>query len=231
MPLSQIQIIQSLGEALQWLKKEIEWKTQLQELRHLTGRIGELYVALITRGQMSPEINQRGYDVVSETGEKISVKTTTVFPAGHVQFNVNTLSEVNRVIIIYISGVGGNEDDDEISIKILFDGSKAQAEKLIDPHGQIPFARLRQADAQAQDIKVSSEAKYKNFCIQELENGSIRVLEGNQIANIVKPMLRRIAVDLNIEVISPSDIEYTTRQLGMRLIRHINMASPHEHLE
>lgn len=43
------------------------------ELRPLTGRIGELYVAMITRGQMALATNQKGGDVVSALGERISV--------------------------------------------------------------------------------------------------------------------------------------------------------------
>src|SRR6218665_3050245 len=63
--LTQVQIIQSLAEALSWFEKEISWGVSLGELRHLTGRIGELYAAMITRGQMTLDTNQRGYDVVS----------------------------------------------------------------------------------------------------------------------------------------------------------------------
>jgi hypothetical protein len=77
MALSQTQIIQSLAEALNWFEKEIEWGVKPAELNHLTGRIGELYAAMITRGQMALETNQKGYDVVSAENQKISVKTFT----------------------------------------------------------------------------------------------------------------------------------------------------------
>lgn len=40
----------------------------IAELRHLTGRIGELDVAMMTLGQLADSVNQRGYDVVSSTG-------------------------------------------------------------------------------------------------------------------------------------------------------------------
>ena len=63
--LTQVQIIQSLAEALSWFEKELSWGVAPAEMNHLTGRIGELYVAMITRGQMALETNQRGYDVVS----------------------------------------------------------------------------------------------------------------------------------------------------------------------
>ncbi len=74
MALTQMQLIQSLGEALAWFEREINWGVPATELRHLCGRIGELYVAMITNGQMATQVNQRGYDVVSAAGERISVK-------------------------------------------------------------------------------------------------------------------------------------------------------------
>jgi hypothetical protein len=59
MALSQTQIIQSLAESLGWFEKELEWGVAPAELYHLTGRIGELYAAMITRGQMALQTNQR----------------------------------------------------------------------------------------------------------------------------------------------------------------------------
>ena len=53
MTMSQVQIIQSLGEALTWFEKELNWGVPQAELWHLSGRIGELYAAMITRGQMA----------------------------------------------------------------------------------------------------------------------------------------------------------------------------------
>ncbi|KOX58810.1 hypothetical protein ADL19_06720 [Streptomyces purpurogeneiscleroticus] len=41
MPLSQVQIIRSLGEALAWFERELVWGVPPAELRHLTGRIQE----------------------------------------------------------------------------------------------------------------------------------------------------------------------------------------------
>ena len=60
MALTQMQIIQSLDEAMSWLERELSWDVPPTELRHLTGRIGELYAALITNGRMATEVNQAG---------------------------------------------------------------------------------------------------------------------------------------------------------------------------
>ncbi|MBQ4832585.1 hypothetical protein J8L70_04960 [Pseudoalteromonas sp. MMG010] len=115
MALSQMQIIQSLGEAMSWLERELSWGVPATELRHLTGTIGELYTALITNGRMATEVNQAGYDVVSGTGERISVKTTgRMHTSGHISFNTNTLELVDRIIILRVN-------TDEMQFETLLD--------------------------------------------------------------------------------------------------------------
>ena len=104
MALTQMQIIRSLGEAMAWFERELQWGVPATELRHLSGRIGELYAALITNGQMANEVNQQGYDVVSSDGDRISVKTTAVIgSSGHIAFNPNTLDKVDRIVILRIN--------------------------------------------------------------------------------------------------------------------------------
>ena len=114
MSLSQTQIIRSLGEALQWFEKELAWRAPIAELRHLTGRIGELYAAMITRGQMATAVNQAGYDVVSAEGDRISVKTFT--SSTRINFNAATLNQATRVMILQIV-----LDENEPSISEVLD--------------------------------------------------------------------------------------------------------------
>ena len=115
--MNQVQINRSLGEALTWFQKELSWGVPAAELRHLTGRIGELYAAMITRGEMALGTNQRGYDVVSAENERISVKTFT--SSTHVNFRESTFDQVDRVMILKI-----DVDGCEASIKCVFDGLK-----------------------------------------------------------------------------------------------------------
>src|SRR5690606_4339139 len=130
MALSQIEIIKSLGRALEWMEKELSWGSPVAELRHLTGRIGELYVAMITQGQLADSVNQRGYDVISSEGQNISVKTIT--SSNHVAFNRNTIIEVDRIIIVRI-----NTEDMQIEIledfnkDLLFEKLKERDQKFI----------------------------------------------------------------------------------------------------
>lgn len=76
MVLTQLQMIQSLGESVSYCERELNWGVPPTELTNLSGSIGELYAAFITNGQMSNSVNQNGYDVVSQLDERMSVKTT-----------------------------------------------------------------------------------------------------------------------------------------------------------
>jgi len=125
MALTQMQIIQSLGEAMAWFERELQWGVPATELRHLSGRIGELYTALITNGQMATEVNQKGYDVVSSAGERISVKTTAMMKSsGHISFNPNTLDKVDRVVILRIN-------TEEMQIETLLNNTVNEARELM----------------------------------------------------------------------------------------------------
>jgi len=121
MALTQMQIIQSLGEAMSWLERELSWGANPAELRHLMGRIGELYVAMYTNGNLAEHVNEKGYDVVTKDNERISVKTTTRMSGqGHVSFNPNTLKFVDRVIILRFNA-------EEMELEILFDKAVEEA--------------------------------------------------------------------------------------------------------
>lgn len=81
--------------------------------------------ALITNGRMATEVNQAGYDVVSSTGERISVKTTgRMHTGGHISFNTNTLALVDRIIILRIN-------TDEMQVETLLDMPVEQARLLM----------------------------------------------------------------------------------------------------
>lgn len=70
---------------------------------------------MITRGQMALKTNQRGYDVVSASNERISVKTITT--SSHVSFKISTFDLVDRVMISRV-----NVDDEMgISVEALLD--------------------------------------------------------------------------------------------------------------
>ncbi|MFH4150990.1 hypothetical protein WAI81_20290, partial [Acinetobacter baumannii] len=66
----------------------------------------------MTLGQLADSVNQRGYDVVSSTGQRISVKTVTT--ASHVDFNLKTIELVDRIIVLRIN-------PEDLCIEVVYD--------------------------------------------------------------------------------------------------------------
>jgi len=219
MALTQMQLIQSLGEALTWFKRELDWGVAPTELRHLCGRIGELYAALITNGRMALEVNQRGYDVVGASGEHISVKTTAmVGNAGHVAFNPNSLDQVDRVIILRIN-------TEEMQVETLLNAPVEEAKLLMSPTIAgtrcIPLSRLVKRVKPRDEIKTAREVTHLGYRIRELETGTIEAEKDGVSLTPVKPVLREIAAGLGVSLVNGNGNTLTTRQLGSEVIDSI----------
>ncbi|CAJ1892508.1 DUF6998 domain-containing protein [Aeromonas caviae] len=229
MSLSQFQIIQSLGKSLEWLQQELLWGVSAQELSHLTGRIGELYTAMYTYGQMALENNQHGYDVISSDGERISVKTITT--SNHVSFTKSTLSYVDRIVILEINTT-------DLEINILVDSKKedllpllknTNGKKLSYSLGNKTRSKDGMKSSKTREIKPLSEMEvreevcYKNHIIRQYENGTIEVLTDGISEKITKPMLIVIAKELNISPINSAGSKMNTRQLGDKIIKNIKV--------
>jgi len=212
-----MQIIQSLGEAMTWFERELSWGVPPTELRHLCGRIGELYVALITNGQMATEVNQRGYDVVGSDGQRISVKTTAMMgTTGHVSFNMNSLDQVDRIIVLRVN-------TEEMQVETLYDALKIEAEKLMGSaragRCDLPLSRLLRPKTTCHDIPVLRQVTLGDYLVRELESGTIEVEHQGQPIVPVKPLLRQLATCLNLPLINSNGNEFNTRQLGSQIIR------------
>jgi hypothetical protein len=216
--LSQVQIIRSLADALAWFEKEISWGVDPAELRHLTGRIGELYAAMITRGQMALAVNQRGYDVVGADGQKISVKTVT--SSGHVSFRKSTLIEANRIMILRI-----NIDEGEASIEEIAEApvSDIIARCVETAEGYRYGVRARPIDLpDISSLKVVADVTVGHRSIGQLENGTIIVeVDGARIP-VAKPILREIASLHGISLLNSNGGVKNTRQLGADIIATLN---------
>lgn len=213
--LSQVEIIRSLGEALAWFQKELTWGVPPPELRHLTGRIGELYAAMITRGQMAPAINQRGYDVVSgDNNERISVKTIT--SSTHVDFRESTLGQVDRVTVLRI-----DVDGDEVSIKGLLDGTPAELVPLCQNNNgsySYPVNSIQRPRRPIADLLVEDQAEFRGYSIKRYENGTI-IVENNGVPEAsAMPILKKIATEIGVSLLNSNDNPRNTRQLGAEVI-------------
>ncbi len=224
MALTQIQIIQSLGEAMNWLERELSWGVAIQEQRHLIGRIGELYAALMTGGQMAPEVNQAGYDVVSSEGERISVKTTTQKgTSGHLSFNSKTLTHVDRVMVFYMN-------IEEMQIETLLDAPLSEAQQLFSESAgkqNLTLGKLRGSNRSSsrslEEQKVTNEARYDEYIVREYESGTIAVLKNEVIEPTAKPILRKIAKEIGLSIMNPNGNLMNTRQLGARIIKDLSL--------
>ena len=212
--LSQVQIIRSLGEALAWFEKELAWGVQPAQLGHLTGRIGELYAAMITRGQMALSTNQHGYDVVSADNERISVKTVT--SSTHVTFRKSTHEHVDRVIVLRL-----NVEEDEASIEEVLDCRVDNlAEHVLEGPTDFTY-RLRGKSREArpvEDVDIAAEASRGDMQIIQYENGTIALQVRGERVTPVLPLLRKIAADVGVPLLNSAGGTRNTRQLGAEVI-------------
>jgi hypothetical protein len=197
-----------------------------EELRHLCGRIGELYAAVISNGRMATEPNQKGYHVVSANNERISVKTTAIMGStGLISSNANTLEHVDRIIVLRINS-------EEMQIEILLDEpiDKAKTQMSQGSKGKraISLARLAsKPKPKRAEIRSIRTAQFMNYLIRELESGTIEVEEHGQLIQPTKPALREIEAPLNIKLESDNGNVLTTRQLGSQIINLLHALKIH----
>jgi|SRR5688572_16050470 len=219
MSLTQMQLIQSLGEAMAWFERELHWGVPATELRHLCGRIGELYASLITNGQMAVAVNQQGYDVVSAQGERISVKTTAMMGGGgHIAFNPNSLSQIDRVIVLRVN-------TEEMQVEILLDAPVAEALALMTPESggkrTLSLSRLIKKPKPRNEMKATSEVRFQDHVVRELESGTIEVERGGVLVTPVLPALKKLAQQLNVPLLNSNGNPFNTRQLGSQVIKSV----------
>ena len=219
MALTQMQIVQSLGEAMSWFERELQWGVPATKLPHLCGRIGELYAALITNGQMALAVNQQGYDVVSGQGERISVKTTAQMASVvQVTFNSRTLSLVDRVIVLRI-----NTEEMQVEILLNEPVEDALAKMLPESKGKriLRLGRLLRSTRPQGELVTVNIVTFRGYTIRELEDGAVVVeQDGSQVSPAI-PVLRELALHLNISLVNVNGNPLNTRSLGSRVIQSV----------
>lgn len=241
MALSQFDIIKSLGESIAWFEKELSWGMPIAELRHLTGRIGELYVAMMTLGQLADSVNQKGYDVVSASGQRISVKTVTT--TSHVDFNLKTIGLVDRVIVLRVNPL-------DLCIEVVYDLDMEQFQIKSREYGGkyiLGISNRNLLDNSALDIgfnvpietkiqpKEETDNNYKlliintinhdDYEIKQYENARIEVYKDGEKQPSAKEILRKIAFSLNVPIDNSAGNPKNTQQLGDHVIKAIKHLS------
>jgi hypothetical protein len=224
--LSQVQIIQSLAEALSWFEKEISWGVSPSELGHLTGRIGELYVAMITRGQMALNTNQHGYDVIAATNERISVKTITT--SSHVSFSDSTFHHVDRVMVLRV-----NVDEDKgLSVEEVLDEIAENIRPRLRPQGGkliLPISKGQAERRRVEDLEIVARVPYENWEIIRYESGVIRIQSHGEDQKLnVRMFLREIAAKIGVDIANSKGNLKNTQSLGADLIRALHARQRYE---
>lgn len=220
--LSQTQVIRALADAITWFEREVSWGVRPSSLQKLTGRIGELYVAMLTNGQMALSATERGYDVISAVGDYISVKTVT--STKQIKFNASTFDRATRVVILRI------DDDQEkgVIIQQLLDLPKDEALKKFNPAGKhlsfkVPQNKTASEPLANSNLKVISRAAYGEEEILRYETGAIKIQRhGVEQHMNVKGYLRPIAAKFGISTDNESGSPLNTQQLGARVIQALN---------
>ncbi len=168
---------------------------------------------------MATEVNQRGYDIISGSGEKISVKTTaTVGKGGTIRFNRNTLELLDRVIALRLN-------TDEMQIEVLCDLPVAKARELMSGTESahtltIPIGRLFQ-EPKTKNTRAINEVCFDGVTIRELKTGTIIVERNGDSVSPAKPELQRFAAMLGIDVLNGNGNPKNTRQLGNLILRAV----------
>lgn len=168
---------------------------------------------------MAVTVNQHGYDVVSAQGERISVKTTAMMSSsGHISFNPNSLSEVDRIIVLRIN-------TEEMQVETLLDASVAETLALMAPEGEgkrvLSLSRLVKKPKPRSEQKTTNEVSFNGYKVRELESGSIEVEKNGMPITPAKPALRELAMQLNIPIVNSNGNPMNTRQLGSQIIKSI----------
>ncbi|MFJ4393719.1 DUF6998 domain-containing protein [Pseudomonas sp. NPDC089396] len=118
------------------LLEELSWGFPLGELTDLTGRMGELYAALALGGTMAKQVNQAGYDVLSSSGERVSVKTVTSLDCWQmIHFRKATWHLVDRMVIVHLN-------PETAELNVLYDAKALEAKAIMSKGNSLALSRL-----------------------------------------------------------------------------------------
>jgi hypothetical protein len=139
-------------------------------------------------------------------------------PGGHVSFNSNTLKLVDRVIVLRVN-------TEEMQIETLLNAPVSEAIGLMvhDTGGKrtLSLGRLLKKPTVRSNLKSVKEVCFQGQIVRELENGTIEVECDGEIILPVKPVLRKLAVRLNIGLLNGNGNHLNTRQLGSQIIKSV----------
>lgn len=116
---------------------------------------------------------------------------------------------------------------EDVEIERLYDAPLKEAGKLMrdanDGKDKVISQSkiLKKETNQIVNAIVSNEVRYKDYSIQKLESGTIKINEKGEAVPVVKPILREIAKEININLTNNNGNLKTTRELGNDIIRQL----------
>lgn len=118
-------------------------------------------------------------------------------------------------------------DTEKLNIEIIYDAVIEEAKKLMIPAKSgkdkvISQSKiLKKSKIHKSENETIIEVKYKQFTVQKLENGSIKLFENFEEVEIVKPVLRMIARQIGVDTTNINGNELNTRTLGNNVIKEL----------
>ena len=100
--------------------------------------------------------------------------------------------------------------------KLLFSSNPTKDNKL-----NLSLGKLRDIVRPISEQSVLDQATHQGYTVQELESGSIQVLQNNKPILPAKPTLRSLSTALGLSLLNSNGNPMNTRQLGSLLIKQL----------
>lgn len=234
-----VHIAKTLSEYTALLNQEMAWGAKPTELRHLVGRLGELYIAEKYNGSMAVGVNEKGFDVISSRDNKISVKTFCLvdektsredyaFPLATEDNKLDKLADMDELSIVQIEIVKNKVK----SIKEYFNGINQVIIWNSNFHRDKVKFRIKNKNKlkePPEGIEIKNWGVWKEYKILEDSNGKIYTFEKNELKKPTKDYLIEIVKKLKKEknILIPVEAQKRktkrhTRSLGKEVIKALN---------
>lgn len=120
------------------------------------------------------------------------------------------------------------DEEDGVSVEILLDCS---AEEFLKKYGKSNGKHVFGTQGEKRPLQsldnltISNEATFGDYLVRQYENGTIQVLESDELQQMAKPHLREIAAEIGVDLWNSNSKAKNTRQLGADIIKVLQVKS------